>query len=1012
MNIGIAHITDIHLNSTTNIENKIEKFINVINSEFAGCDGTFLVVSGDIAQSGKSEEYEIINSLSKKYFDKINIPKDKFFLILVPGNHDCNLDLESSVRKACLKNIDYETFEGSPNEIFDVALGTQADFWKFYKRYNEIPKSKIYYRVQHNLCNQVISFHCFNTAWMFQKEQKNGSLFFPINLFKNEIENQSSNFNIAVYHHPVNWLSPEKRSGNNKKEYEEILNNNMALQLIGHEHEFASINIEDLNTSKKSVLLPGQLFNGSSSHDTSGFRLVKINLESNKLYYSTYSLQGKNYIGKNWKEAEISKNSKCKLKINTSFINYFNDLKIPITINGNGAQINLDDIFVYPDLEVLDLKMSKLDEYISSEQLLNNDDNYNKIIIEGESQSGKTSLLHMLFRNYYEQGFYPLYISGKDINQAEPKRLIRKIFRKIYSEEDNSLDLYLQADKYEKILFIDDIHKTKLNKKFLKNLIEQLEDYYGRIIITSDSSHSIAFKIKSDLHNFDYFKIKEFGRKKTNDLIVNYCKQSNHEFYNIEDQDMLDKIRTTYDQVHTVIGDKIIPSYPLFILSILQSLDYKPLNLHETSYGYCYQTLIHYALVGKAKIENSDLDTYVNFLKEYAFFVFDSGRKAFDEDDLKDFYAGYSKKFVIMDFIIVRNVLLKSQVLKNINGEYCFGYRYIYYFLVAKYIAEKIDQNKAQDIVTSLFENLKDEEAANILVFITYHTKNNDFIDECLIQTMYPCEDVFPITLNINGNFYNQIDKITQEISCDILDELRDPVQEREKHLIECDANDNKAINKDYLSDRNEISEELDNIISPFHNSFRCMEIVGQIIKNRKGSISKDQLKEMIYELYNTGFRSIGYMGEFLLNSKKEIHDELFKYIKDNDEQKEIRKIVDKFIEAICLVTCLSVFSKLIYCVGVKELDFIYKEVARNIGTPAAKLVTFSINTYYNKISIKDLRSLADEFKHNPVALNLLKSRVKSYIYNNHVDYKECQQIAEILGFKIVKNSSVEYNLK
>ena len=99
--------------------------------------------------------------------------------------------------------------------------------------------------------------------------------------------------------------------------------------------------------------------------------------------------------------------------------------------------------------------------------------------------------------------------------------------------------------------------------------------------------------------------------------------------------------------------------------------------------------------------------------------------------------------------------------------------------------------------------------------------------------------------------------------------------------------------------------------------------------------------------------------------------------------------------------TCLGVFTKLVYSVGIKDFKELYEEVAKQIGTPAAKLVSFSINSYYNEISTKEVSKLAKELKNNFVALQILKSRVKSYIYTNHIDYREKQQLAQALDMRI-----------
>jgi hypothetical protein len=50
---------------------------------------------------------------------------------------------------------------------------------------------------------------------------------------------------------------------------------------------------------------------------------------------------------------------------------------------------------------------------------------------------------------------------------------------------------------------------------------------------------------------------------------------------------------------------------------------------------------------------------------------------------------------------------------------------------------------------------------------------------------------------------------------------------------------------------------------------------------------------------------------------------------------------------------------------------------------------------------MKELEQLSKEFKNNMVALQILRARVKAYIYNNYVDYRDKQKIVAYLNMKI-----------
>lgn len=89
----------------------------------------------------------------------------------------------------------------------------------------------------------------------------------------------------------------------------------------------------------------------------------------------------------------------------------------------------------------------------------------------------------------------------------------------------------------------------------------------------------------------------------------------------------LEDTKKLFDEVQTILGDKLMPAYPIFIISILQSMNMmQPARIEQTSYGYCYHTLIHYALSVKAKVRNEDIDSCFNYLGELAFYLYKKKR--------------------------------------------------------------------------------------------------------------------------------------------------------------------------------------------------------------------------------------------------------------------------------------------------------------------------------------------------------------------------------------------------
>jgi hypothetical protein len=988
---GIIHLSDIHFSIDTRLETSL--FFNAIRDEFMQCSKLFFVVSGDIAKTGKASEYEKALDFFTDVVDRLKhrYPELEIRYIFVPGNHDCNFDIDSDLRKNTINNINYNTI-GNDNSILDACLGVQSDFWNFYDLVCEnLPQNKLYYRIKDIVGNKTICFHCFNTAWMSQKNELSGSLFFPVKKIPELIETSEYDINISTYHHPISWFNPNTAE-NNKKEFQNTIDILSSLQLIGHEHNNELRETKNIDRpDSKTLCASGEVFYSAESPEESGFQVFIFETNTNSFLLKRFRRKDNLYQQYSQKSYYLEKKHQRPLELRHDFMKDLNRISIPLFFDEN--TISLSDIYVYPDLEEMDLKANESLVYIDAESLLNSSEEAT-FLLEGESQCGKSALLNVLFLRFYEKGLYPLLLKGNDINNDNINRIMHLSFIKQYHSVDGAEDRFRQLPKEKKVLLLDDIHTCPINNTKRQKILQSISDLFGFTFIVIDTAISILPQCQASFKNVKSYSIKSFGYSKRNDLVENYLKCKHIKTFSGIDQ--FDRTKEVFEKLCAILGDKLIPPYPIFILTILQSLEYNSLNTNETSYGYCYQTLIHLAL-NQAGVTKDDIDAYINFITELAFRLFNDNVDSIAESDFRKFHDEYSRKFLRLDYKTIESDLLKSKILKNDFGSMTFGYIYIHYFLAAKKIAEIIDTKEGKKIVLDLFNNLHVERNANILVFITHHTKNPSFIDDSILNAMIQFDETKPITLEKDCHYYNLLRDILEDIKQEVI-EMRDPIKERERELKDRDNlvrersdlhNDDKNIEKDIA-------------LRPFLQSFRAIEIVGQIVKNRKGSLPMDTLRQMVTELYFTAFRLIGFLGEQIKISKDDLATRIQEKVTKQDSDQDIEKKVRRFLQYLSLQACLGVFSKIIHHVGVRELRDLYNDVALTIGTPASKIVSFSINTCYGKLNIKELEDLAKEFKNNPVAMQIIRSRVKSYIYNNiNVDYRLKQKIGSCLNMRI-----------
>ena len=97
-----------------------------------------------------------------------------------------------------------------------------------------------------------------------------------------------------------------------------------------------------------------------------------------------------------------------------------------------------------------------------------------------------------------------------------------------------------------------------------------------------------------------------------------------------------------------------------------------------------------------------------------------------------------------------------------------------------------------------------------------------------------------------------------------------------------------------------------------------------------------------------------------------------------------------------------GVLRKVSMAIGSREAEEIYKNIECKFPTPAIKLINQAIYLQFNKsIDAKSLRALSEEFNKNPTCERILKEIIIQHIYMFPVDFKQKQQIAEVLNIPV-----------
>jgi len=658
--------------------------------------------------------------------------------------------------------------------------------------------------------------------------------------------------------------------------------------------------------------------------------------------------------------------------------------------------ISLSDLFVYPDLKMLreepvDMKI------LSSEQLSDYKQLATKTVLFGDGQIGKSSLIKQLYQSYIKLGIYTLLVNGQDVVSGDAKRLLSTSVEKQYVE----LDFKSFCEK-QTVLFVDDFHLCKLNEQYKQKFLENVEHCFSKVVIVADTNLKYD---ESDYFNFSTYSRYEillFNRVRRGELINKWNSLGRQETIDMKELHTQNDVLTHH--IDAIFRKNIVPSKPIYILLILQSLEaVKPGDYGLTSYGHCYQYLIQQSLQ-KVSVRGRELDSYINYLTEIASYIYHQGKMNITEEQLVDFQKTYSAKFLINSHDEVIGILHEAGILKTDNGKVEFGYRYIFYFYVAKYLAEHLEEVDYTDIVCVLCQKLHIEKNANILIFLLHHSKKQSIIDDILLHTWDIFYGINEARLDLNDT--KALVELISSVPKIVLKQ-RNVEEERKKHLEMQDKIDKNTVS--YCSNKRAYEEEELNstnleergaIWVQISQSIKSIEIIGQILRNRYGSLTREQLIDLAKSAQNVGLRFLKTSLDWFDIAEKESVDYISKLIGEGDNSnKNITKIARRFYLTICYLTCFGIIQKIADSLGYEDLVPIFEKLSQSTPlSPAIKLIDISIKLEFTKhIPKKEISSLFQELDNNIVARRMLQEIVLQHLYLHSVNYQDRQWLSNTL---------------
>ena len=407
--------------------------------------------------------------------------------------------------------------------------------------------------------------------------------------------------------------------------------------------------------------------------------------------------------------------------------------------------IYLHDIFVAPDLKLMsneketsNIVYKTLNEVIDTEY-----EDGIKFLLLGDETSGRTTICKYLFTHYYNVGFLPIFVNSNEITKIRSDAftsLISKKFKSQYTT-NNPFESY-PKDKI--LIIIDDFHKvTNKNREIWSVLVRNINSVFKNTIITGSTLmplESVASKKNRGKQNtfqsYDVYNICELGHKLRHKIINKWNILGLSE--DILDRNELRRKNDHYfSYVQSIIGNNYVPSFPFYVLTILQALETGATQNHSYSlHGFYYELIINDALARAVK-DKKEISLYYNYLTDFCYFFFEQKISEILVSDFREFHKAYCDKYQVrVGHEKMLNTFTNAKLL-CVNGSITIPYKYVYYFFTAKYLTNTIAKEDTREIISKICQRTYQNECASIIMFLT-HLSKDEFIIDTLLSNVLP----------------------------------------------------------------------------------------------------------------------------------------------------------------------------------------------------------------------------------------------------------------------------------
>lgn len=1020
----LMHLSDLHLRRSSDpLLKQCDAIVASLSTYLPRKSNLIVLVTGDIAYAGLSDEYKLAENFFARLREQLiqRYELNTFIWHFVPGNHDVDLSQSSAERSHLL-----DTSAPLAPGFKAILLAPQSPFAAFDKSMTQLntpalsrtddPFSS---RLRYSVDGLLIDIALINSAIATTKPEKPGTLF--IAPPTSECEKPDPDVALVAMHHPPHWLTPSHR-----RELLEYCDRSADLLLTGHEHQ-ETLWVKDNDSGRLVLIEAGAL--QPPGDETAEFALVELDLLAKTASARQFYLSNSNvFVSRMDVQRYSFMRSTKKLRHFFAFTPKYQHevldaLEGPLS-HPHKRELVLGDIFQMPDLrEEENFDRSILDSVVSHQHIVPRILARKKCLVVGADRSGKTCFSKQLQIALWSQGVVAVRLTGTQIAGASLESVRTSVLEAAEIQFGAGAGVrFLQYDKLQKAIVLDDFHLFKKGMKE-RDLLAGVLGEFGEVVVAVSNSSSeldplqLAASDSPCISSFARMTILPFGPLLRDAMVRKWITLGRP--ISDDDETIEKDVLTTRNAVEEIVDNDLVVPYPFEIIAILQSRSSSSPDNSVGSLGKAYEAMITASLLQNG-VPAAQLNTWHSYLAHLAFHLYSNDIASMTSVQFSRWHLEYEKKFLIrLDERLYLRILREAALLLQEDDAIAFRFRYVYCFFVAKYLASKITDATVFKVVERLFEHVEHDDSAKVLAFLCFSSSDERITSS--LQTL--ADSLFASTekLSLESESIKYINECGLHVQL-TLSTGATAKENRRTQLEKADAASVKTRQQQIAApapvalQRPSVAGATRDFFAEYRAAGRLIGIIGQALRSHAGSLEGMPKKQLAMSSFALALRAENARLSYARHDYDIFVSRLMlsvanrkKMLSENEVELFARGIVYYF----CVRGTRGALAHVARSVSSQELAVTLDDLAKESNGLVGEMMNISIRLEMGgAVPVEAIERLSKQLSDNKYATDVLRHLVARHLYLFSVKQSTRQRLCALLRLDMPQSHMLDSRVK